>query len=104
MSHGPSRPVDGWERATVLYMSNPAASIPFLFPMRQRPAFPADRRAQAGCVLELLIRTPQDTSNIAARFKPQPDIERDIEELHVSLDRLGEIETFDKGCSYMRMA
>jgi len=79
-------------------------SIAMARPIRTRPAFPVDRRAQAGCVLELLNRTPQDATHIAARFKPQTDIERDIEEVLVSLDRLGEIETFDKGRSYVRMA
>ena len=78
-------------------------SIATARPIRARPAFPEDRRAQAGSVLELLNRTPQDVTHIATRFKPQADIERDIEEVLMSLGRLGEIETFDKGRSYVRM-
>jgi len=79
-------------------------SITTTRPARTRPAFPTDRRAQAGCVLQLLNRTPQDAIHLAARFKPQTDIERDIEEVLVSLDRLGEVETFDNGRSYVRLA
>lgn len=70
---------------------------------RTQPIFPVDRKAQAGCVLDLLNRTPQDAIHIAAQFKPQVDIERDIDEVLISLGRLGEIETFDNGRSYVRM-
>jgi len=79
-------------------------SIATARPARPRLTFPVDRRAQAGCILELLNRTPQGAPHIAARFKPQADIEHKIEEVLASLDRLGEIETFDNGRSYVRLA
>jgi hypothetical protein len=71
---------------------------------RLRPAFPDDRKAQAGCVLDLLSRSKaaMTAADIAASFKAGAVIEGDVAAILTSLDRLGEIESFDSGRSYFR--
>jgi len=73
---------------------------------RSLPAFPQDRKAQAGCVLDLLSRSrgTLQAADIAARFKPYPHAEAEIADFLASLSRLGEVETFDNGHSYFRAA
>jgi SAM-dependent methyltransferase len=75
-------------------------------PPKVRPAFPDDRRAQAGCVLDLLSRSKAALTavDIAGQFKGSPVIEHDVADILASLDRLGEIESFDNGRSYFRAA
>ena len=75
-------------------------------PTRSRPAFPEDRKAQAGCVLDLLSRSQAalTAAEIASQFKARSEAERDVADILASLDRLGEIESFDNGRSYFRSA
>lgn len=42
--------------------------------------------------------------HIAAHFETETNIERNIEEVLIALGRPGEIETFDNGRSYVRLA
>jgi len=73
---------------------------------RALPAFPQDRKAQAGCVLDFLSRTrgTLQAAEIAAHFQPNAQIEAEISDILASLSRLGEVETFDNGRSYFRSA
>lgn len=71
-----------------------------------RRAFPAERREQAGCVLDLLSisRAPLTADQIAVQFKESERIKSDIQEVLTSLNSLGQIETFDEGRSFIRLA
>ncbi|HWA91146.1 MAG TPA: DNA methyltransferase [Rhizomicrobium sp.] len=71
-----------------------------------RPAFPMEKKMQAGRVLELLglSRSPLSARQIASNFKNQTRIEKDIQDVLTSLSRLGDVETFDNGRSYVRSA
>lgn len=73
---------------------------------RPLPAFPQDRKTQAGLVLDLLARSQGtlQAADIAARFKPAAHAETEIADILMSLSRLGEVETFDNGRSYFRAA
>ncbi|MEW5994852.1 MAG: hypothetical protein AB1744_10715, partial [Candidatus Zixiibacteriota bacterium] len=71
-----------------------------------RRAFPEERRDQAGFVLDLLgrSRTPLTADQLAAQFNEGERIKSDIQEVLASLNSLGQIETFDEGRSFIRLA
>lgn len=71
---------------------------------KPRRPFPADEKAQAGEVLDLLVRSriPLTVDQIAGRFKDGKRIAGDIDDVLKSLSRLGEAETLDNGRSYFR--
>jgi hypothetical protein len=73
---------------------------------RPKSKFPAEKRAQAGQILELLgrIRSPQSAHQIADCFEKGSRIEADIQDVLHSLSRLGDVETFDNGRSYVQVA
>jgi hypothetical protein len=68
--------------------------------------FPAEKKAQAGQVLQLLerSRSPLSADQIAARFRNRGEIEPDVRDVLASLSRLGDIESFDNGRSYIRIS
>jgi hypothetical protein len=65
--------------------------------------FPAEKKAQAGQVLQLLerSRSPLSADQIAARFRNRGEIETDV---LASLSCLGDIESFDNDRSYIRIS
>ena len=69
-------------------------------------AFPQERKAQAGCVLDLFGRSrgPLTAEQIASQFSDKGKITPDVQDVLTSLSRLGEVETFDDGLSYVRAA
>jgi hypothetical protein len=71
----------------------------------QRP-FPMERRDQAGSVLDLLSRSraPLTASQLASQFEDGSRVRPEIEDVLTSLSRLGEVETFDNGRSFVRVA
>ena len=72
----------------------------------KKQAFPAERKAQAGQVILLLDRSrgPLTAEQIAAQFKDADQIASDVGDVLKSLSRLGEVETFDNGRSFVRTA
>jgi hypothetical protein len=81
-------------------------SIASARPPTSKPSFPMEKKAQAGQVLELLSRSrsPLSSDQIASRFKNQSLAESEIQDVLTSLSRLGDVETFDNGRSYVRVA
>ena len=80
-------------------------SISVRSPAKQ-PRFPTEKKSQAGQVLLLLdrSRTPLTAVQIAAEFRDADHIIPDVDDVLRSLNRLGEVETFDDGLSYIRTA
>lgn len=73
---------------------------------KARRSFPAERREQAGYVLDLLSRSraPLTAEQLASQFKEGERIKPQIQEVLTSLNWLGQIETFDEGRSFIRVA
>jgi hypothetical protein len=74
-------------------------------PQSKRP-FPMERRDQAGSVLDLLSRSraPLTANQLASQFEDGSRVKPEIEDVLTSLSRLGEVETFDNGRSFIRVA
>ncbi len=73
---------------------------------RSKNAFPTEWAAQAGNVLDLLSRSrePLTAAEIASQFEDQNRITPEVNDVLTSLNSLGQIETFDNGRSYIRIA
>lgn len=75
-------------------------------PSRPKPRFSDKRKVQAAQVLALLDRnrSPLTAAEIAQEFREASQIGLEIQDVLVSLNRLGDVETFDNGRSYVRAA
>ncbi|RYC28385.1 class I SAM-dependent DNA methyltransferase [Ciceribacter ferrooxidans] len=71
---------------------------------KPKPRFSDERKVQAAQVLALLnrSRSPLTVIEIAQEFRESSQIGPDIQDVLVSLNRLGDVETFDNGRSYVR--
>ncbi|WP_333783833.1 class I SAM-dependent DNA methyltransferase [Rhizobium etli] len=75
-------------------------------PANPKPRFSDERKVQAAQVLALLNRnqSPLTAIEIAKEFRDSSQIGPQIQEVLASLNRLGDVETFDNGRSYIRAA
>lgn len=73
---------------------------------KPKPQFSVERKSQAAQVLALLNRSeaPLTALEIAAEFRETSQIGESIQDVLMSLNRLGDVETFDNGRSYVRAA
>lgn len=75
-------------------------------PSKPKPRFSDERKIQAAQVLALLNRDPSPLTaiEIAEEFRESSLVRPQIQDVLMSLNRLGDVETFDNGWSYIRAA
>ncbi|TAY43872.1 class I SAM-dependent DNA methyltransferase [Rhizobium leguminosarum] len=81
-------------------------SLATIRPPKPKQRFSDERKIQAAQVLALLNRnrSPLTAIEIAAEFRESSQISLQIQDVLMSLNRLGDVETFDNGRSYIRAA